>query len=40
MGNTREAVAWNVVEVVAAQVKESGVGREPPGNFGVSLVLT
>lgn len=40
LGNAREAIARDVVEVVAAQVKETRVGREPPRNFGVSTILT
>lgn len=40
LGNAGEAVAGDVVEVVAAQVEETRVGRETPRNFGVSAVLT
>lgn len=40
LGNTGEAVARDVVKVVAAQVEETRVGRETPRNFGVTAVLT
>ncbi len=40
MGDTREAVAGDIVELVATQVEEACGGREPPRNFGVTAVLT
>lgn len=40
LGDAREAVASDVVEVVAAQVKEARVGRETPRYFAVTAVLT
>lgn len=40
MGNAGEAVAWDVVEVVATQIKETRVWREALRNFGMATILT
>lgn len=40
LSDTREAVAGDVVEVVATQVEQARVGREAARDFGVASVLT
>lgn len=40
LSHTREAVAGDVVEEVATQVKQARVGREAARDFGVASVLT